>query len=94
MADKVEIVPYDPGWPVLFFQLGSALREALRPIALRIDRIGSTSISGLAAKPIIDIQLNGGFRCQVFSIRPTCKASFTQNLKPCSPGYPRGMSHP
>jgi GrpB-like predicted nucleotidyltransferase (UPF0157 family) len=34
------------------------LREALGAIALRIDHIGSTSITGLAAKPIIDIQIS------------------------------------
>jgi GrpB-like predicted nucleotidyltransferase (UPF0157 family) len=58
MADKVVIVPYDPEWPVLFRQLSSRLREALGPTALRIDHIGSTSIVGLAAKPVIDIQIS------------------------------------
>jgi GrpB-like predicted nucleotidyltransferase (UPF0157 family) len=38
--------------------LGAKLRQAIGPVALRIDHIGSTSISGLAAKPIIDIQLS------------------------------------
>jgi GrpB-like predicted nucleotidyltransferase (UPF0157 family) len=58
VADKLIIVPYDPEWPILFSQLGLRLREALRAIALRIDHIGSTSIAGLAAKPIIDIQIS------------------------------------
>ena len=58
MADKLVIVPYNPEWPLLFCRLGSMLREALGPIALRIDNIGSTSITGLAAKPIIDIQIS------------------------------------
>ena len=57
MTDKLIIVPYDPEWPLLFRQLGSMLRQALGTIALRIDHIGSTSIVGLAAKPIIDIQI-------------------------------------
>jgi len=58
MSYVVEIVPYDPIWPARFAQLGSELRAALGTTALRIDHIGSTSIPGLAAKPIIDIQIS------------------------------------
>lgn len=58
MADQLIIVPHDPEWHVLFHQLGSKLREALGTTALRIDHIGSTAISGLAAKPILDIQIS------------------------------------
>ena len=58
MADRVVIVEYDPEWPVLFSRLGAALREALGDTALRIDHIGSTAIPGLAAKPIIDVQIS------------------------------------
>lgn len=58
MADRVVIVPYDPEWPALFSRLGAALREALGGTALRIDHVGSTAIPGLAAKPIIDIQIS------------------------------------
>lgn len=57
MADKVMVVPYDPEWPGLFSQVGAALRTALGETARRIDHIGSTSIPGLDAKPIIDIQI-------------------------------------
>jgi len=58
MAERVIIVPYDPRWPKLFLQLGAALRKALGETAVRIDHIGSTSIPGLDAKPIIDIQIS------------------------------------
>ena len=58
MEERVVIVPYDPEWPALFSQLGAALRKALGETALRIDHIGSTAIRGLAAKPIIDIQIS------------------------------------
>jgi GrpB-like predicted nucleotidyltransferase (UPF0157 family) len=58
MADPVRIVKYDPKWPDLFQNLGKALREALGETAIRIDHIGSTSIRGLDAKPIIDIQIS------------------------------------
>lgn len=55
---KLEIVDYDPGWVSLFAQRARRIRQALGTVALRIDHIGSTSIPGLAAKPIIDLQLS------------------------------------
>jgi GrpB-like predicted nucleotidyltransferase (UPF0157 family) len=55
---QVKIVPYDPAWPERFAALAYRLREALGLVALRIDHIGSTSVPGLAAKPIIDVQIS------------------------------------
>jgi GrpB-like predicted nucleotidyltransferase (UPF0157 family) len=52
------IVDYDPGWPLHFAELGGRLRRALGPVAIRIDHVGSTSVPGLAAKPVIDIQIS------------------------------------
>ena len=49
---------YDPAWPVRFAELGHELRAGLGEVALRIDHVGSTSVPGLAAKPIIDIQVS------------------------------------
>lgn len=57
-ADPVLIVEYDASWPRLFAELGMALRGALGEIAQRIDHIGSTSVPGLAAKPVIDVQIS------------------------------------
>ena len=54
----VEIVAYDPAWTARFAELGRDLRAGLGEVALRIDHIGSTSVPGLAAKPIIDIQIS------------------------------------
>ncbi len=53
----VEIVPYKSTWPAEFLAIASVLRQGLGPLALRIDHIGSTSVPGLAAKDIIDIQV-------------------------------------
>jgi GrpB-like predicted nucleotidyltransferase (UPF0157 family) len=53
----IEIVSYRPSWQTEFQELGSTLRGRLGDIALRIDHIGSTSIPGLCAKNIIDIQV-------------------------------------
>lgn len=54
----VKIFGYDPAWALEFKHLGSSLRKALGDVACRIDHIGSTSVEGLAAKPIIDIQIS------------------------------------
>ncbi|MCZ7436048.1 GrpB family protein [Micromonospora sp. WMMC241] len=51
----VEVVPYDPNWPERFTVERLLLSEAL-PAALSVEHFGSTSIPGMAAKPIIDIQ--------------------------------------
>ncbi|MFE1309809.1 GrpB family protein [Streptomyces sp. NPDC058755] len=58
MGELVEIVPYDPAWPTMFARWGVGLRAALGDVAARIDHIGSTSVPGLAAKPVIDIQIS------------------------------------
>jgi len=54
----LEIVPYDPAWPHAFEAEAGRIRAALGPLALRIDHNGSTAVPGLAAKPVIDIQVS------------------------------------
>jgi GrpB-like predicted nucleotidyltransferase (UPF0157 family) len=54
----IEVADYDPGWPALFGVMGQALRAELGVAALRIDHIGSTAVPGLAAKPVIDVQIS------------------------------------
>ncbi|MGP3969726.1 GrpB family protein [Streptomyces sp. 6N223] len=58
MADPVEIVDYEPVWRAIFAEVGAGLRRALGDVAVRIDHIGSTSVPGLAAKPVIDVQVS------------------------------------
>lgn len=53
----VTIVDYDERWPQEFARLATELRNALGDLAPRIDHIGSTSVPGLAAKDLIDIQV-------------------------------------
>jgi GrpB-like predicted nucleotidyltransferase (UPF0157 family) len=53
----VRIVEPDGSWAAEFRQLARRLRTALGDLALRIDHIGSTSVPGLAAKDILDIQV-------------------------------------
>ncbi len=52
---EIRIVEYDPDWPRQFESQARIIAEALGDSALRIEHIGSTSVPGLAAKPIIDI---------------------------------------
>src|SRR6185503_5473614 len=54
----VVITEYDASWPVLFEEEAHRLRAVLGSSALRIEHVGSTSIPGLAAKPVIDIQVS------------------------------------
>ena len=53
----IEVVPYDPVWPARFEQLRAMLAPALGDVAVAIEHVGSTSVAGLAAKPIIDIDV-------------------------------------
>jgi GrpB-like predicted nucleotidyltransferase (UPF0157 family) len=57
-AAGVVIVDYDPEWPRRAAALIDQLREALGPTARRIEHIGSTSIPGMAAKNVLDIQVS------------------------------------
>jgi GrpB-like predicted nucleotidyltransferase (UPF0157 family) len=57
-GDHVEVVAYRLDWPERFLQWRARLAFGLGRRALRIDHVGSTSVPGLSAKPIIDIQLS------------------------------------
>jgi GrpB-like predicted nucleotidyltransferase (UPF0157 family) len=51
----IEIVPYRSDWPLQFERHAERIRTALGERALQIEHIGSTSVNGLAAKPIVDM---------------------------------------
>ncbi len=53
----VVLADYDPAWPERFLQEEASIRAALGGAALSVEHIGSTSMPGLAAKPIVDILL-------------------------------------
>jgi hypothetical protein len=57
-ADPIELVQYDPEWPLRFEAKRQRLSKVLRPRPIRIDHVGSTAIPGLAAKPVVDIQIS------------------------------------
>ena len=57
MKDSIEIVDYQPRWPVEFAEIAARLRRSFGPLALAIHHMGSTSVPGLAAKDVIDLQI-------------------------------------
>lgn len=54
---QVIVEPYNPEWPRHFERLAGVLWPAISDHALTIEHVGSTSVPGLAAKPIIDIDI-------------------------------------
>ena len=57
LAGPIVIVDYDPEWPLRFRREEEKIRAALGDAAMQVEHAGSTSVPGLAAKPIIDIVL-------------------------------------
>jgi GrpB-like predicted nucleotidyltransferase (UPF0157 family) len=57
-AGALQLVPYDPAWPDQFKVERNRIGLVLGPLALRIVHHGSTAVPGLAAKPVIDIQVS------------------------------------
>ena len=53
----IYLADYDPAWPGLYEREAGRVRSLLGDRALMIEHVGSTSIPGIAAKPIIDIDL-------------------------------------
>ncbi len=48
---------YDPTWPDTFEELKDVIERAVGDLALRIEHVGSTSVPGLSAKPVIDLDV-------------------------------------
>jgi GrpB-like predicted nucleotidyltransferase (UPF0157 family) len=57
MSDPIVIEDYDPHWPEQFEVLRAQIAPVLGPLAAAIEHVGSTAVPGLAAKPIIDIDV-------------------------------------
>jgi GrpB-like predicted nucleotidyltransferase (UPF0157 family) len=57
LVGRIEVVDYDPEWPRLFEREADRIRAVLGKRAVQLEHVGSTSVPGLAAKPIIDIML-------------------------------------
>jgi GrpB-like predicted nucleotidyltransferase (UPF0157 family) len=55
--DRVVVVDADPRWPQQFREITSYLAAFIASAVVRIEHVGSTPVPGLAAKPIIDIDV-------------------------------------
>jgi GrpB-like predicted nucleotidyltransferase (UPF0157 family) len=53
----ITLAEYNPQWSALFAREAARIRAVLGDAAVRVEHVGSTSVPGLAAKPIIDILL-------------------------------------
>ena len=54
----IHVVDYDSKWPAMFDAEAARISGGLAGVAVRIEHVGSTSVPGLAAKPIVDIQIS------------------------------------
>jgi GrpB-like predicted nucleotidyltransferase (UPF0157 family) len=57
LTKPIELADYDPAWPAMYEREAARIRSILNDRAVRIEHVGSTSVPGLPAKPIIDIAL-------------------------------------
>ncbi len=74
MASSIEVVPYTPDWKHKFAQEAQQIAQALAPLIVALHHIGSTSIPGIYAKPIIDILVEVNDLAQVDRQTPAMTA--------------------
>lgn len=53
----IVVLPYDEEWKQDFIDIKNEIMDAIGTFAIAIEHVGSTSVEGLAAKPIIDIDV-------------------------------------
>jgi GrpB-like predicted nucleotidyltransferase (UPF0157 family) len=57
LDSTIHLVPYDPDWPAQFARHAGRIRDALSEKILLLEHVGSTSVPGLSAKPVVDMVL-------------------------------------
>lgn len=57
MTNPVVVVEYDPRWPPIFEEIRATVSGVLGDLVVTIEHVGSTSVPGLAAKPIVDLDV-------------------------------------
>jgi GrpB-like predicted nucleotidyltransferase (UPF0157 family) len=77
-SDPVRVVPHDPAWAGRFQAWRDRLAAGLGATAVRIEHVGSTSVPGLAAKPIVDIQVSVADMDQEDAYVPQCESAGLQ----------------
>jgi GrpB-like predicted nucleotidyltransferase (UPF0157 family) len=71
---SIALAPYSPEWPLRYAALERQIRQALGSKALLTEHVGSTSVPGLCAKPIIDIVLAVGDSAEESAYVPPLEA--------------------
>ena len=71
----VVVVDYDPGWPERFDAIRGVLLETLGDAAVAIAHVGSTSVPGMAARPIIDVDVALADYSSAHELRPALEAA-------------------
>lgn len=85
-----KLVAYDPTWPAQAERILARLRLVAGERALRVDHVGSTSIPGMAAKNVIDVQLTVAGMVDADALaEPLARAGF-----PALPDFTREQPHP
>ena len=91
---NIHVVPYNPSWAEAFEQIKIDLESVLKGTVLAIEHVGSTSVPGLFAKPIIDIdviiakEMFNKVEERLRLIRPVLKPKF-EVINPTNKGYPQ-----
>jgi GrpB-like predicted nucleotidyltransferase (UPF0157 family) len=84
----LRIVDYDPAWPDLSEEELRGVKEALADVAVRLEHVGSTAVPGLAAKPILDLQLSvAAIEPRARYVEPLERLGYLSVPSPDSPGY-------
>lgn len=56
-TENIVVLPYDAKWKIHYEEIKEELEKVLYKLIVRIEHVGSTSVEGLSAKPIIDIDI-------------------------------------
>ena len=84
----VRVVDSDPGWPVLACEELRRIGAALGHLAVRLEHVGSTAVPGLAAKPILDLQVSvAAIEPRVRYVEPLQRLGYLFAAVPESPDY-------
>jgi GrpB-like predicted nucleotidyltransferase (UPF0157 family) len=53
----IHLAPSDPAWPLQYLEVADRIERALGQVEVVVEHVGSTSVPGLAAKPVLDVLL-------------------------------------
>ena len=87
-SGTVRVVQYDARWPAVFEAESARLREACGALPVRIEHVGSTSVPGLAAKPVLDILAGHPAAASPFDyVKPFARAGYVHRGDRGIPGH-------